>query len=79
MIIKKIVKQEEDGSYRAEFMLTQEQISFLLSFAVGLLVQQGLATIIQQDNEESKEVQGEENKEEVKFLANINPDEMFKA
>lgn len=49
--IKQVVK-EVDGNYVANFSLTQEQISFLLSYAISDLVAKGLAEIEDESIEE---------------------------
>lgn len=54
MQITRLVKKQEDGTFEATLVLTNEQTQFLVNFAIGLLVQSGLATI------EEREVNGED-------------------
>jgi hypothetical protein len=42
--IKRVVK-EVDGQYSTSFSLTQDQMSFLLSYAISELVSKGLAQV----------------------------------
>jgi hypothetical protein len=45
MLTIKAVKKEVDGTYQTNFSLTEEQMSFLLSYAISDLVAKGLAEI----------------------------------
>jgi hypothetical protein len=45
MLTIKAVKKEVDGTYQTNFSLTEEQMSFLLSYAISDLVSKGLAEI----------------------------------
>ena len=49
MEIVKLIKKQEDGSYEATLALTQEQTEFLINIALGVLVQSGLATVVEQE------------------------------
>lgn len=72
MIITQVTKKEEDGSMSVQLMLTEEQTAFLINFALGALVQQGLATI-----QEAGQVT--EDQAQVNFLENLNPKEIPQA
>ena len=52
MQITKLIKKHEDGSFEATLALSAEQIQFLVNFALGVLVQNGMATIVEQVVEE---------------------------
>ena len=52
MQITKLIKKQEDGSFEATLALSAEQIQFLVNFALGVLVQNGMATIVEQVVEE---------------------------
>jgi hypothetical protein len=47
MEITRITKKQEDGTYEATLVLTEAQTQFLVNFALGMLVQSGMATIIE--------------------------------
>ena len=47
MEITRIVKKQEDGTYEATLVLTEAQTQFLVNFALGVLVQSGMATVIE--------------------------------
>lgn len=51
MIVKRVVRGE-DGNMEATLMLSPEQAAFLLNFALGLLVQKGVVTVMDQTPEE---------------------------
>jgi hypothetical protein len=51
MQITRVFKQQEDGSYIFEMKLSEEQVGFLVNFAVGELVQAGIANYIDLDEE----------------------------
>lgn len=44
MQITRVFKQADDGDYTFELRLSDEQVAFLVNFAVGQLVTAGLAT-----------------------------------
>ena len=54
MQITRLVKKQEDGTFEATLVLTNEQTQFLVNFAIGLLVQSGLATIDERVVEEDE-------------------------
>ncbi len=68
MIVKRVSKSEEDGSYTAEIQLTEEQTAFLLNFAIGFLVQQGTLQVF--DVKEDGEPVEDSAKD---FLSKIDP------
>ena len=45
MQITRLIRKHEDGTFEATLVLTNEQTQFLVNFALGLLVQSGLAQI----------------------------------
>jgi len=49
MEITKLIKKQEDGTFEATIILTEEQTKFLVNFAIGMLVQSGIATVIEQE------------------------------
>lgn len=51
MEITRVFKQQEDGSYIFEMKLTDEQVAFLVNFALGQLVTAGVAAYIDLDEE----------------------------
>lgn len=75
MIIRRVVKNTEDGSYSAELQLSAEQTAFLINFAIGYLVQEGTVKIFDLKEGESLP-EGEEAKE---FLQNLDPETLSKA
>lgn len=54
MIIKRIVRSEADGVIEATLMLSQEQASFLMNYALSELVQKGVAQVMDYTEEEFK-------------------------
>lgn len=50
MIVVKNVQKNEDGSYETTWQLTQDQMGFLLTFAINSLVAEGLVQV--EDHEE---------------------------
>lgn len=66
MQITKLVRKKEDGTYEATLVLTEEQTQFLVNFALSVLVQNGVAIIVEQDADtfESAEQQQEPIKQE---------------
>lgn len=57
MIVIKNVVKNEDGSYSSTWNLTEDQMGFLLTFAINTLVAEGLVQI--QDNEGLAELETE--------------------
>lgn len=55
MEITKIIRKQEDGTYEATMSLTEEQTQFLINFAIGVLVQSGLANVIEVESDVSDE------------------------
>jgi hypothetical protein len=53
MEITKITRKKEDGTYEATLVLTEAQTQFLINFALGMLVQSGMATIIETEFSEA--------------------------
>ena len=49
MEITKLVRKQEDGTYEATMVLTEAQTQFLVNFAIGVLVQSGLATVVEKE------------------------------
>lgn len=57
MIVIKNVVKNEDGSYSSTWNLTEDQMGFLLTFAINTLVAEGLVQI--QDSESLAQVETE--------------------
>ena len=55
MEITKLVRKQEDGTYEATMVLTEAQTQFLVNFAIGVLVQSGLATVVEKESTLSQE------------------------
>jgi hypothetical protein len=45
MLIVKKVKKNDDGTYSSSWSLTEDQVSFLLTYAINHLIQQGLLEV----------------------------------
>lgn len=45
MIVVKNIQKNEDGSYETTWQLTQDQMGFLLTFAINSLVAEGLVQV----------------------------------
>lgn len=71
MQITRIVKKKEDGNHEVTMMLTEEQTTFLINFALGLLVQQGTISFFDLDPDKPQE----EN-QAAAFLERLNPKDM---
>jgi hypothetical protein len=69
MVVTKIEKKLEDGTLEVKFALTEEQTAFLINFAIGTLVQQGVISFAGQDVSQ----------DEKDFLANVDPSTLGKA
>ena len=59
MQITKIVKKNEDGTLEATLVLSEEQTQVLINIGLGMLVQQGLITIVEKTMEELEKEQSE--------------------
>lgn len=66
MQITKLVRKKEDGTYEATLVLTEEQTQFLVNFALGVLVQNGVATIVEQEADEFDSAAQEQQQEPIK-------------
>lgn len=55
MVITKITKNNEDGSVEAKLQLSEEQTAYLLNFAIGMLVNAGIATVVEVDEQEQQQ------------------------
>ena len=60
MQITKIVKKNEDGSFEATLVLSEEQTQVLVNIGLGMLIQQGLITIVEKTVEELEKEQASE-------------------
>jgi predicted HTH transcriptional regulator len=69
MKITRVVKQAEDGTYSAVLILDEEQMRFLLQFAIGFLAQQGTISVF--DVKEG-EPMPEETDSATEFLRNLD-------
>ena len=49
MQVTRLIKKQEDGTYEGKLVLSQAQVEFLINVALGVLVQSGLATIIEKE------------------------------
>ena len=47
MQITKIVKKNEDGTIEATLVLSEEQTQVLINIGLGMLIQQGLVTLVE--------------------------------
>lgn len=52
MLIVKSVTKNNDGSYDTNWQLTEDQMAFLLTFAINSLVAEGLVQIKEQSAEQ---------------------------
>lgn len=77
MIINRVQKQEEDGTYTAALVLTEEQLRFLLQFAIGALTQQGIVKVF--DLKEGEQPKTEDDEEARQFLERVDPAKMGQA
>lgn len=69
-------KQEEDGTYSATLVLTEDQLRFLLQFAIGALTQQGVIKVFDlKEGEEPKK----DDEEALQFLENADPSKLPQA
>ena len=57
MQIIKVIRNKDDGTVEATFALTEDQTRFLLNFAIGILVNNGLAQVIEQEELEEQSQQ----------------------
>ena len=69
MKITRVVRQAEDGTYSATLILDEDQMRFLLQFALGFLAQQGTISIF--DVKEG-EPMPEETDAAAEFLRNLD-------
>ena len=49
MQIKKIVRNDEDGSFTGDFALTTEQVGVLVNYAINALLARGVLTIEEEE------------------------------
>lgn len=47
LIVQRVTKNEETGKYDTSWSLDEEQVSFLMSYAINDLLSKGLVTIEQ--------------------------------
>ena len=73
MLITRVIKQQEDGTFQATMSLTEEQTAFLINFALGILVQEGSVKFMDPDKE------GAEQQAQSDFLNALAPKEMPQA
>lgn len=76
MIINRIVKNELDGSISAVLHLSEEQVKFLINFAIAFLVDRGTLQIYDIKEEDTKT---EEGKLTSDFLASVDPSKIGQA
>lgn len=76
MIINRVSKQEEDGTYSATLVLTEDQLRFLLQFAIGALTQQGVIKVFDLKEGEQPKV---DDQEALEFLENADPSKLPQA
>lgn len=73
MILKKIEKQTDNG-LKTEWMLTEEQTTFLLNFAISNLIREGLVQVLTEAIEGDKELNLSK-----QFLEEVDPELLHKA
>lgn len=56
MLIVKRVKKNEDGSFDVSWQLSEDQMGFLLTFAINSLVSEGLLQVEERDNEAQQQL-----------------------
>lgn len=49
MQIKKIVRNDKDGSFTGDFALTNEQVGVLVNYAINSLLAKGVLTIDEEE------------------------------
>ncbi len=74
MLIVKRVKRESDGAYDVTWKVSEDQMGFLITFAINSLVREGLISI-----EDVEEVDKEEKQMQLDFLINTNSEFMGNA
>jgi len=74
MILKKIEKQTDNG-LKTEWMLTEDQASFLLNFAIATLLKEGLVQVLTESMEDSRN----QELEQADFLTQVDPELLHKA
>lgn len=72
MLVVKKITRNEDGSYDATWSLSEEQMNFLITFAINELVQEGLIQV--QELHEKTEAQLQ-----MDFLDAVDREEMPRA
>jgi len=72
MLVVKKITRNEDGSYEAVWNLSEEQMNFLITFAINELVQEGLIQV--QEFHEKTEAQLQ-----MDFLDAVDSEEMPRA
>jgi hypothetical protein len=72
MLVVKKITRNEDGSYEAVWNLSEEQMNFLITFAINELVQEGLVQV--QEFHEKTEAQLQ-----MDFLDAVDSEEMPRA
>lgn len=73
MQVIRVLKKQEDGTYDVDFKLDEKQVGFLINFALGILVQRGIAAFIDTD-ENGNIIQSEAEQEEAQqFQQSIDP------
>jgi acylphosphatase len=46
MEVRRLVKNKEDGTVEVDLMLSEDQAQFLVNFALGMLVREGIASFV---------------------------------
>lgn len=72
MIIAKKVSRNDDGTYSTEWKLSQDQMAFLLTYAVNDLLRAGLLSVDVQEESNEKQLQ-------LDFLEKVPVQELGKA
>lgn len=75
MQVNRVSRQADDGTWVVELQLTAEQATFLLNFALGVLIQEGTVTVF--DLKAGEQVP--ENEMAKEFLENLDPNKLHKA
>jgi hypothetical protein len=71
MLVVKRIKKEIDGEYSVTWKVAEEEMSFLLTYAINSLLQEGLLNI--------EDIEEDEKQLELDFLKSSDIDEMGKA
>ena len=74
MLIIKKLKKLPSGEFEASWSLSEEEASYLLSYAINSLIGEGVVTVIEKEKHEISDKQMQ-----LDFLANVPLDSLGKA